>query len=339
MLVTDPGIMATGHPQRAMGLLRECGLEIFLFSDVRENPDSRLISDATEFAHHNAIDFIVALGGGSSMDCAKGVNFLMTNGGTMADYKGYGKAPQPMLPSIGIPTTAGTGSEAQSYALISEAKTQTKMACGDPKAAFRVAILDPELTVSQPPMVAAVTGIDALAHALESFVCLRRNPWSNSHAREAFRLLSSAFPLIFSEPQNMDARMAMLWGAHLSGMAIENAMLGAGHASANPITAHYGITHGVAVSLMLPHVIRFNSEVVADLYRELSGQTDGANYLANEVDRLSSMASLPRRLRDVGISKSIFPILAEEAMEQWTGTFNPRPLTEDSLIQLYEAAW
>ena len=339
MLVTDPGIVATGHPARAMGLLRECGLEIFLFSEGRENPDSRLISEATEFAHQNAVDFSVALGGGSSMDCAKGVNFLLTNGGTMADYKGYGKAPQPMLPSIGIPTTAGTGSEAQSYALISEAKTQTKMACGDPKAAFRVAILDPELTVSQPPMVAAVTGIDALAHALESFVCLRRNPWSNSHAREAWRLLSAAFPLIFAEPKNIDARMAMLWGAHLSGMAIENAMLGAAHASANPITAHYGITHGIAVSLMLPHVIRYNSEVVGDLYQDLSGRADGANFLAAEVDRLSSMALIPRKLRDVGISKSIFPILAEEAMQQWTGTFNPRPLTEDSLIQLYEAAW
>lgn len=343
MLVTDPGILKTGHPDRALKHMRESGLETFVFSEVRENPDSRLIMDATDFARANKIDFVVALGGGSSMDCAKGVNFLLTNGGTMADYKGYGKAPQPMLPSIGIPTTSGTGSEAQSYALISEAKTQTKMACGDPKAAFRIAILDPELTVSQPKMVAAVTGIDAIAHALESFVSLRRNPWSNTLAKEAWGLLSGAFPVIFTDPENIEARWSMLWGAHLAGMAIENSMLGAAHASGNPFTAHYGITHGVAVSLMLPHVIRFNSDIAGDYYQELAGpraeKGKGAEFLASEVDRLASIAGLPRRLRDVGISQSIFPILAEEAMQQWTGTFNPRPLTEDALIGLYELAW
>jgi alcohol dehydrogenase len=135
----------------------------------------------------------------------------------------------------------------------------------------------------------------------------------------------------------------MLWGAHLAGMAIENSMLGAAHASGNPFTAHYGITHGVAVSLMLPHVIRYNSEIAEDYYQELAGplaeKGKGAEFLASEVDRLAKIAGLPRRLRDVGISQSIFPILAEEAMQQWTGTFNPRPLTEDALIGLYESAW
>lgn len=346
MVVTDPGILRTGHPERGIRSLKDAGVDTFLFSEVRENPDSRLIIEATEFARQNKVDFVVAIGGGSSMDCAKGVNFLLTNGGTMADYKGYGKAQQPMLPSIGIPTTSGTGSEAQSYALISEAKTQTKMACGDPKAAFRIAILDPELTVSQPPMVAAVTGIDAIAHALESYVCLRRNPWSQQLGREAWRLLSGAFPIIFAEPNNLEARWAMLWGAHLAGMAIESSMLGAGHASGNPLTAHYGVTHGVAVSLMLPHVIRFNEDVAGALYQDLidaSGtpleNRTPAKALADEFDRLATLAKLPRRLRDVGISKTIFPILAEEALQQWTGTFNPRPLSEDSLKLLYEAAW
>lgn len=346
MVVTDPGILKTGHPQRALQSLADCGLSTFVFSDVRENPDSRLIIEATDFARQHQVDFLVAVGGGSSMDCAKGVNFVLTNGGTMADYKGYGKAQQPMLPSIGIPTTAGTGSEAQSYALISEAKTQTKMACGDPKAAFRIAILDPELTVSQPTLVAAVTGIDAIAHALESYVCLRRNPWSQHLGREAWRLLSQAFPRIFQEPQHLDSRWAMLWGAHLAGMAIENSMLGAAHASGNPLTAHYGVTHGVAVSLMLPHVIRFNEEFASSMYRELLeasgtplGNQTPAQALAGEFDRLAIQAKLPRRLRDLGISRTIFPILAEEALQQWTGTFNPRPLTEESLKLLYEAAW
>jgi len=346
MLVTDPGIVKTGHPDRAHKSLTDSGVQTFVFSDVRENPDSRLIFEATDFARQNDVDFVVAIGGGSSMDCAKGVNFLLTNGGTMADYKGYGKAQQPMLPSIGIPTTAGTGSEAQSYALISEAKTQTKMACGDPKAAFRVAILDPELTVSQPPMVAAVTGIDAIAHALESYVSLRRNPWSQQLGREAWRILAAGFPKIFSHPNDLEARWAMLWGAHLSGMAIESSMLGAAHASGNPLTAHYGITHGIAVSLMLPHVIRFNDEFAGAMYGELldvsgmrKGNRPASQQLAEEFEALAVHAKLPRRLRDVGISKTIFPILAEEALQQWTGTFNPRPLNEDALKKLYDAAW
>ena len=139
------------------------------------------------------VDSIVALGGGSSLDCAKGINFVLTGGGTMRDYWGYGKARGTLLPSIGIPTTAGTGSEAQSYAIISDAETHVKMACGDPGIAFRVAILDPALTVSQPRAVTAIAGYDALSHAVESYVTLKRTPISDLFAREAWRLLSTHY--------------------------------------------------------------------------------------------------------------------------------------------------
>src|SRR5207302_2182385 len=138
-------------------------------------------------------DSIVAVGSGSNMDCAKGINILLSNGGRMADYRGFGKAAKPMLPSVGVPTTAGTGSEAQSYALITDEKTHLKMACGDKKAAFRVSILDPEVTISQPRAVTAVTGIDAVAHAVESFVCTKRNPVSHMCALSAFRYLEPHF--------------------------------------------------------------------------------------------------------------------------------------------------
>ena len=167
---------------------------MFTFDGVKENPTERRgrgrgrVRDGT-----HRIDCIVAVGGGSSMDCAKGINFLLTNGGRMADYKGFGKATKPMLPSVGVPTTAGTGSEAQSYALITDEQTHLKMACGDKKAAFRVAILDPEVTLSQPQAVTAVTGIDAVAHAIESFVCTKRNPVSPMFALAAFRHLEPNF--------------------------------------------------------------------------------------------------------------------------------------------------
>src|SRR5437588_2121207 len=203
------------------------------------------------------------------MDCAKGINFLLTNGGAMADYRGFGKAARPMLPSIGIPTTAGTGSEAQSFALIADEKTHMKMACGDRKAAFRIAILDPEVTVSQPLKVTAVTGIDALSHALESYVTTRRNPLAQMFAREAWKLLEANLEVVLARPDDVEARGAMQVGAFLAGTAIENSMLGATHACANPLTAHYGITHGVAIGILLPHVVRFNAETVGPLYAEL----------------------------------------------------------------------
>src|SRR5919201_64522 len=174
-----------------------------------------------------------------------------------------------MLPSIGIPTTAGTGSEAQSFALIADEQTHMKMACGDRKAAFHIAILDPEVTVSQPAKVTALTGIDAVSHALESYVTTKRNPVSQIFAREAWKLLEVNLEKVLTNPQDLEARGAMQMGAFLAGTAIENSMLGVCHACANPLTAHYGITHGLAIGIMLPHVIRFNARVVGELYADL----------------------------------------------------------------------
>ncbi len=347
LLVTDPGLKAVGHPGRAVALLQEAGLSVFLFDGVEENPTTHHVNNALAFAQKHRVDFIVAVGGGSSMDCAKGVNFLLTNGGTMADYKGFGLAKKPMLPSIGVPTTAGTGSEAQSFALIADEKTHLKMACGDRKAAFRVAILDPELTVSQPASVSAITGIDAMTHAIESYVSTKRNLYSQSFSREAWRMLDGSFERVQREPGNVEARGVMQLGANLAGLAIENAMLGAAHACANPLTAHYGLTHGIAVGILLPHVIRFNSPVVghfyADLAREvglLNGDAHAApEVLARRIRHLMEGAKLPTRLADCGVSPGIFSVLAEEAGQLWTGKFNPRPLAEEDILALYESAF
>jgi alcohol dehydrogenase len=251
-----------------------------------------------------------------------------------------------MLPSIAVPTTAGTGSEAQSYALIADDQTHMKMACGDRKAAFRTTILDPEVTVSQPRGVTAITGIDALAHAVESYVCTKRNVVSQTFAREAWRLLETNFEKVLRQPEDLEARGEMQIGAHFAGTAIENAMLGACHACANPLTAHYGLTHGIAVGVMLPHVVRFNAAVVGGLYADLAhetGLTNGDESAAGEAlaRRLADVlrtAGLPATLSECGVSRGILPVLAEEAAQQWTGRFNPRPVGEAELLHLYEAA-
>lgn len=345
LLVTDPGLRSTGHPDRAADALRAAGIAVVPFFGVKENPTEREVAAGVAVAREHGIDGIVAVGGGSSMDCAKGVNFLLTNGGRMIDYKGHGRATKPMLPSVGVPTTSGTGSEAQSYALITDESSHLKMACGDKKAAFRVSILDPELTLSQPKMVAAVTGIDAVAHAVESFVCTKRNPISEVYSRAAWRHLEPHFERVLTTPGDLDARAAMQLGAHFAGMAIESAMLGVCHSCANPLTAHYGITHGTAIGLMLPHVIRFNAPAAGHLYAELVGETAAANgepaadALARRVTAMVKTAGLPTTLRECGVSESILHLLAEEANQQWTARFNPRLVAEADILRIYQAAW
>lgn len=346
LLVTDPGLEAAGHPQRAQGSLKAAGLEVFVFDDVEENPTSRHVDVGVRFAKNLNVNLIVSVGGGSSMDCAKGINFILTNGGTMADYRGFGKAKKPMLPSIGVPTTSGTGSEAQSYALIADEKTHLKMACGDRKAAFATAILDPEVTVTQPIKITALTGIDALSHAVESYVTTNRNPVSQMFAREAWKLLEVNLEMVLHNPTDLEARGAMQMGAFLAGTAIENSMLGVCHACANPLTAHYGITHGLAIGILLPHVIRFNAQVVPELYCDLiqeaglqNGHIDSAaDTLAEHITRLMHIAHLPTSLTGCGVSRGILPLLSEEAAQQWTARFNPRPVTDAEILEIYESA-
>ena len=346
LLVADRGIVSTGQTGRAAALLEGAGITTHGFHDFASNPDDQMVEAGRAFAASRGIDSIVAIGGGSSLDCAKGINFLLTNGGSMRDYWGFGKATRPMLPSIGVPTTAGTGSEAQSYALISDAETHVKMACGDHKAAFRVAILDPELTVSQPREVAALAGYDAISHAVESYVTLRRTTISDLFARHAWQLLAAHFERVLTVPADLDARGAMLLGAHEAGVAIEQSMLGATHACANPLTAHHGTAHGTAIAIMLPHVVRWNADHVGDRYAELiralGGQAEPAiagEHLAHHLEHLARAAGLATTLRQIGVPKESLRTLAADAAKQWTGTFNPRPFDEASAAEIYQRAY
>jgi len=345
LLVADLGLVASGHVAEAVGPLRAAGVEVLEFHDFEVNPDTSMVEAGRKFAVPLGIDSVIALGGGSSLDCAKGINFLLTNGGQMRDYHGYGKAQQPMLPMIGIPTTAGTGSEAQTYALISDAETHVKFACGDPQLAFRVALLDPALTISQPQGVTATTGFDAIAHAVETFVSTRRNPLSELFSREAWRLLERNYERVLTHPQDLEARGEMQLGAHFAGMAIENSMLGATHACANPITANYGTAHGAAIALLLASVVRWNGVVAADRYAELlrlSGAndlTDPTEKLASRLEELAQSGGLNSTLRDAGVLSSDLPRLAGEAAEQWTGQFNPRPFDIRGALEVYQCAY
>ncbi len=348
LVVTDPGIVAAGHAGHGLAALEASGCTTQLFDGTCENPTTREVAAGLEVAQQFRPDLIVGLGGGSSMDCAKGINFLYTNGGRMQDYWGVGKATQEMLPMIAVPTTAGTGSEAQSFALISDAETHVKMACGDKKASCRIAILDPCLTLTKPQRVTALTGIDALAHALETYVTRPRNSISLAFSREAWRLLATNFDRVLQHPQDLAARGGMQLGACLAGLAIENSMLGAAHALANPLTARYDVVHGQAVALMLPHVIRYNGQEFDDWYRELLVSTSnvpglpspsaGSAGLADYLTGLIERAGLHTRLAQTDVDRARLAELAQDATQQWTGTFNPRELARDDFLRLYEQA-
>ena len=336
LLVTDPGIVRAGHVERAAQVMRDCGVEVTVFDGAAENPTTEHVSLGVEAAKRANIDFLVGLGGGSSMDCAKGVNFILTNGGTMADYWGRNKATKPMLPMIAVPTTAGTGSEAQSFALITDPVTHQKMACGDVKAACRVAILDPDLTATQPRAVAASTGIDAVAHAVETAGTLARNEVSLEMTREAWARLDAAFEPAMRDADDADARAGMLLGAHLGGAAIEASMLGAAHSCANPLTARHNIAHGVAVGIVLPHVVRFNASAGDNPYDAI---TDDADALANRIEAMLRTAGLATSLAQCGVAENELEALAAEASEQWTAQFNPRQVTATELLAIYRAAY
>jgi alcohol dehydrogenase len=327
LLVTDAGLIRAGHARAAERLLDATAL----FTDFDANPDSYMVERGRAFAAQHDVDSIVGLGGGSAMDCAKAINFLLTNGGRVQDYQGYGKAARPLLPMIGVPTTTGTGSEAQSYALISDAATHRKMACGDPKAAFRVAILDPVLAVSQPSAVRAQAGYDAISHAIETWVTTKRNAFSDCFSREAWRLLNDNFEGTLARPDHVEHAGEMLLGAHYAGIAIEHSMLGATHACANPLTAQYGTAHGAAIAALLPTVVQWNADV---RYRQLySGD------LAARLTELRAAAGLPAGIREAGARYEDLPRLAEHAAEQWTGRFNPRPFDAAGALEVYRCAW
>jgi len=349
LFVTDPGIAGTNLHAPAMESVKEQGIEVELFDGVDENPTDQTVERCVALARKFRAEALVGVGGGSSLDTAKAANFLLTSGGRIQDYWGRDLAKAPMLPFIAIPTTTGTGSECQSFAIIQDSETHQKMACGDHRAFPTVAVLDPELTLSQPPGVRAATGIDALSHALESMVSRQANPFSQSLSREAFRLIAGSLGEAMRYQADLDAHRRLQLGAAFAGMAIEASMLGAAHAMANPLTAHFGVVHGRAIGLVLPTVMKHNASQpeVAKVYRELAivaglasseaSEEEAVALLIDEIDALRFMGGLPRTMEEAGIQVRKVRELAAMASEQWTGGFNPVTITEASYQMLYES--
>ncbi|HEY3607195.1 MAG TPA: iron-containing alcohol dehydrogenase [Pseudonocardiaceae bacterium] len=347
LLVSDNGVLAAGHTDAVAAALRDHRMSVAVFTDVHENPTHHDVSACVELARRQVPDLIIGLGGGSALDVAKACNMVCAEGSEITRHPGTTRATKPHRPMIAIPTTAGTGSECQAHAVISDAETGAKTAFATSESLPKTVILDPVLTLTQPRRVTVHSGLDAIVHAVEVTVTTSRNPLSTLFAAEAFGLLNQNLPIVLASPDDLDARGAMQLGAALAGLAIAHSMLGAAHAAGNPLTARYHITHGESVASMLPAVIRFNAQddgaraCYADLAARAGLAADAADphervqALLTRLAQLWSLTGNPPDLAGYGVRADDVDDLAVAAAQQWTGTFNPRPVDADAFRGLY----
>ncbi len=345
VLLTDKGLIEAGIISPALDSLKAAGLEVLLFDDVAADPPAARVKEAIEIARTHKADGVIGLGGGSSMDTAKVVAVLMNSNQSLEDIYGMDQVTGVRAPLVLAPTTAGTGSEVTSISVITS-EADEKIGIVDNHLYPDMAVLDPLLTLGLPRHVTAATGIDAMVHAIEAYTNIhRKNPVSDTLAREALRLLSTNVVRACETPGDVKAREAMLLGAMLAGQAFANSPVGAVHGMAYPLGGIFHIPHGLSNSLMLEPVLRFNSPKAAHLYAELADVvTPGANGADTErcdafikkMVAIVEATGVERRLSQLGISHNDLPRMAEDAMKaERVLRNNPRKVTYDDALAMY----
>ena len=349
LLVTDPGMMATGLVQQAKDGLRAAGVAVTLFDQVQADPPESIVLHAAQQAR--GVTGVIGFGGGSSLDVAKLAALLAASGQPLAEAYGIGNAQGPRLPLVLVPTTAGTGSEVTPISIVTTGASE-KMGVVSPLLLPDLALLDPELTLGLPAHVTAATGIDAMVHAIEAYASVNanNNPISRALAVEALGLMGRMLLRAVQKPDDLEARTGMLLGSMLAGQAFANSPVAAVHALAYPIGGHYKVPHGLSNALVLPHVLRFNAQVAPKAYAELlphvfpdlpaMNVVEAAMKFAQGMADLSQACGLEQGLREMGIAREALPELARDAMNQTRLLVNnPRPVDEAAAMLIYEAAW
>ena len=346
ILITDQGIKKLGYIKIVENILAKTNTNLIVFDDVKADPPEKNIFDAVKIAKRNKCDAVIGLGGGSSMDVAKAVSYFSVNDEAIKDCYGVGNLKSKRMPLIQIPTTAGTGSEVTNIAIFTLESTQ-KMGIVDPVLYADYVILDATLTLKLPNTITAYSGIDAMVHAIEAYTTrLKKNPISDSLAREALYLLGNNIKLVNKEPNNIKARENMLLGSTLAGMAFTNAPCAGVHALAYPIGALFKVPHGLSNSLVLPEVIKFNSVCaealyiqIADLcFPDLKNRDFSINDFINEIYKLIEELKIPKTLNEVGVSQSDIPKLAGDAIKQERLLVNnPVKIEYKDAVDIYKA--
>lgn len=348
LVVSDPGVVGTGATGHVIDSLRAEGLPVVEFQDVSSNPrDIQTMEGAALYARQGC-DMIVAVGGGSSIDCAKAIGIVSTNRRDILSFEGADNVPLPGPPLICIPTTAGSAADVSQFAIITDTVRKVKIAIVSKTLVPDVSLLDPVLTLSMPPDLTANTGLDALTHAVEAYVSNASSPMTDLLALEAIRCVAQSLPQVIARPDDLEQRAQMLHACLLAGLAFSNAILGAVHAMAHSLGGFLDLPHGQCNAILLDHVIRRNFSSAPKRYLDIAealgvdlagvGQEEGAKRLLTTVRELKRMAGVTQTLSALGVTPGDIASLAAMAVNDPCMATNPCPLGVHDVERLYTEA-
>jgi len=348
LLITDKGIVNSGLLEKVAGSLKAHKMNWKVFDNVEPNPKDYNVQEGAEIARRFGPDCLVALGGGSPIDCAKAIAVLAFQGGAVRDYEGPDKIGADVLPLVAVPTTAGTGSEVTFSSVITDSGEKFKFSIKDPKIAPKVALLDPEMTLTMPPELTAATGMDALTHAIEAFTAKVSEPIADSAALYAIELIARYLRIAVSESHNLEARAGMLLGSVLAGIAFSHADVAAVHCVAEALGGKYDAAHGVCNAIVLPAVMAYNMEYCKERYARIAAAMglavenvdQGAERAVEAVKKLASDIHLPGfnslGVKEKGVKEKDLEELAVNAFKNGSNIDNPRPMKKEDYLNLFQ---
>ncbi|MGI5129944.1 iron-containing alcohol dehydrogenase [Pseudonocardia sp. CA-107938] len=347
-VVTDPGLIESGWVAELVEHLRDAGLEPVIWHDVTPNPKDHEIGRGHERYRETGGDVIVGIGGGSCLDAAKAIAILSGNGGEILDYAGVDQVTRPIPPLLMIPSTAGTGSDVSQFCIVTDTAHAVKVTIMGRAVVPDISLTDPRLLATMPIELAAATGLDALTHAVESYVSLGHNPLADGHALSAARLVGAALRTAVEQPGDTDAQLLMAQASLEAGLAFSNAILGATHAMSHQVGGLLDLPHGVINGVLLPHVIRFNAEVVPERFATIAAAMGldvrelpcdvAAEVFAEYVGELAESVGAPRRLGELGVRSADIERLAATATADACLATNPRAASESDIATIFAAA-
>jgi len=349
LVVTDKSLMKFGVAKMVIDELDAAGIVYDIFDDVKPNPTVTNVKDGIAACKAAGADFIVAIGGGSAMDTAKGIGIVCNNPefSDIVSLEGVADTKKKSLPIIALPTTAGTAAETTINYVIVDEENQKKMVCVDPNDIPAVAIVDAELMYSLPKGLTASTGMDAMTHAIEGYITKAAWEMSDMFEIKAIEMIHKYLPIAVNEPENPEGRNGMAVAQYIAGMAFSNVGLGVDHGMAHPMSALHAVPHGVACAILLPTVMRFNAPAAKDKYAEIAkacgvyrdGMTldEAVEAACNEIANLSRIVGIPEHLSELGIHEEDIPALAEQAINDVCTPGNPREVTKEDIIAIYKS--
>lgn len=349
LVVTDKGLMKFGVAKMVLDVLDEAGIAYDIFDEVKPNPTVTNVKDGIEACKKSGADFIVAIGGGSAMDTAKGIGIVCNNPefSDIVSLEGVADTKKKSLPIIALPTTAGTAAETTINYVIIDEQNQKKMVCVDPNDIPAVAIVDAELMYSLPKGLTASTGMDAMTHAIEGYITKAAWEMSDMFEIKAIEMIHKYLPVAVNDPTNPEGRNGMAVAQYIAGMAFSNVGLGVDHGMAHPMSALHDVPHGVACAILLPTVMRFNAPAAKDKYVEIAkacgvyedgmSVDEAVEAACDEIANLSRIVGIPEHLSELGINEADIPALAEQAINDVCTPGNPREVTKEDIINIYKS--